>query len=302
MIKDPRLIFFFGFGVWGFFWGFCCLRRRRLIENIPTSTVRGLAMGLVELIGKAENPAQIRSPFADAICAFYSYTVERMEGTGKSRHWVTISKGDSTYFPFYLNDGTGRVLVTPEGAEVILPVNFEFATGWGKNFPDNLKMFMEKNNLKYKGFLGDYELRFKEWIIVEEENVYVLGSAKICNDPVMERKRIMFKRFEELENNPQKLKEVDENKDGQISPDEWKAAVERIEKEALGDIIAIDEAQTPFSELNNVAVGKGDVEKTFIISNYSQKDLKGKLFWQSLLGIYGGAALALAILWVFLFG
>ena len=46
--------FLCGFGV--FFQGFNRLREKRLVQNTPTSTVRGMAMGLVELVGKAEDP------------------------------------------------------------------------------------------------------------------------------------------------------------------------------------------------------------------------------------------------------
>ena len=41
------LLIFSGLGVFGFFWGFSRLRKKRLIEDIPTSTVRGMAMGMV---------------------------------------------------------------------------------------------------------------------------------------------------------------------------------------------------------------------------------------------------------------
>ncbi|MGA8271469.1 MAG: hypothetical protein WB919_07900, partial [Candidatus Sulfotelmatobacter sp.] len=40
-----------------FFWrGFCLLQRRRLIMDTPRSTVRGAALGRVEVSGKAVGP------------------------------------------------------------------------------------------------------------------------------------------------------------------------------------------------------------------------------------------------------
>ncbi len=63
----------FCFGVWSFFDGFKRLREKRLVENIPTSTVRGLAMGLVELGGKAENTALLKSPLTKTECVLYQY-------------------------------------------------------------------------------------------------------------------------------------------------------------------------------------------------------------------------------------
>jgi len=143
---------FLGSGVWSFFWGFMRLRRKRKIENIPTSTVRGLAMGLVELIGKAKKMSSIRSPLTATECVLYRYTVERYQKSGRSGHWVTIAQGDSFACPFWLEDGTGRVMILPQGAEFIMPVDFEFKTGFGKTLPDTLINFLEKNNMEPHGF------------------------------------------------------------------------------------------------------------------------------------------------------
>ena len=115
-----------------FFWGFTRLRRKRLIENIPTSTVRGMAMGLVELIGKARRLKTLRGPLSGFDCVAYRYLVERYEQRGKSGSWVTIAQGDSFYCPFWIDDGTGKVLVAPQAAELILKVSYEFKTGLGK--------------------------------------------------------------------------------------------------------------------------------------------------------------------------
>ena len=45
------IIGFFG-GIYFFIKGFIWLKQKRLIENIPTSTVRSLAMGMAEIYGK----------------------------------------------------------------------------------------------------------------------------------------------------------------------------------------------------------------------------------------------------------
>ena len=151
---DDRITFYlilgFGLGIFGFFWGFTRLRKKRLIENIPTSTIRGLAMGLVELTGKAKKKIKILSPFTNSDCTFYRYTIERYEKRGKHSSWVTISKGDSCFSPFYLEDETGKVLVSPKGAEFFMSVDYEYTTGWGKSLTENLTQFMEEHNLHYK--------------------------------------------------------------------------------------------------------------------------------------------------------
>ena len=127
-------VIFFCVGVFSFFWGFMRLRRKRKIENIPTSTVRSLAMGIVELTGKAEVSKGLKSPLTNAECTLYRYTIEEYRRSGKSGHWVTIAKGDSFSCFFWLNDGTGKVMVLPRGAEFIMPVDYEFSTGLAGRF------------------------------------------------------------------------------------------------------------------------------------------------------------------------
>ncbi|HNV24299.1 MAG TPA: hypothetical protein PKH98_05360, partial [Candidatus Omnitrophota bacterium] len=84
-------LFLFGVGVFIFFGGFQSLRRKRKIENIPTSTIRGLALGLVELVGKAKkNKILHKSPLTKTDCDFYRYQIERYQSSGKSSRWVTI--------------------------------------------------------------------------------------------------------------------------------------------------------------------------------------------------------------------
>ncbi len=167
----------FGFGIWSFFRGFTRLRRKRLIENTPTSTVRGLAMGLVELAGKTATSRMLASPLTKTSCAFFRYTVERYESSGRSGRWVMLSNGESDDCPFWLDDGTGKILVFPDGAELIMPVDYQFETGFGRTMPDPLVEFVQSNGLSSGGIFGGHALRFKEWFLVPDEAVYVLGTA-----------------------------------------------------------------------------------------------------------------------------
>ncbi|MBN2121218.1 MAG: hypothetical protein JW734_09235 [Candidatus Omnitrophica bacterium] len=288
------VVLFFLFGIGAFFWGFMRLRRKRLIENIPTSTIRGLALGLVELTGKAKRDKPLKSPLTGTDCVLYRYTIERYEKRGRSSSWVTIAKGDTYYCPFWIDDGTGKIFVFPQGAEMILPVDYEFTTGWGRTLPLNLSGFMDRHGIRYRNLFGVATLRFKEWCICPDETVYVLGVAKKSQKNLDDYKDKLFKRIKELKDNPDKMKAVDLNKDGQISPEEWDSAVSKIEQGLLEE--EINSCQR--NDLADVIIGKGDVEKIFIISDYSQKDLVNTLFWQSLLGVFGGGVVSLVALWL----
>ncbi|MBU2541231.1 MAG: hypothetical protein KJ593_04955 [Candidatus Omnitrophica bacterium] len=290
-------IFGFGFGIWSFFWGFKRLRRKRMIENIPTSTVRGLAMGLVELTGKAKKTTPLKSVFTNTDCVFYNYTVERYQRSGKSGHWVTVAKGDSGDCTFLLDDTTGKVAILPKGAEFIMPKDYEFSTGWGRPMPSNLQAFLNNNHIQYNSFMGTYAMRFKECYICPGEDIYVLGTAKKTHAAVDSHKKTLMDRITQLKSNPEKMEKVDLNKDGQINEEEWTRAVAKIEQNLLEE--ELKEIQS--NELADVVVTKGDMEKTFIISDHSQKELTKKLTWQAFSGVFGGAALTIAMLCYLLF-
>ena len=282
----------FGFGVWSFFWGFKRLRRKRRIENVPTSTVRGLAMGLVELIGTARKNKQLISPLSRTECIYYRYTIERYESRGRSSSWVMVAKGDSCSSPFWIDDGTGKILVFPKGAEVILPRDYEFSNQWGRSLSSNLIDYLESNHIRYKGIIGRYPLRFREWYVRENEVVYVLGTAKKQHDPLGDHQKKLIKRLDELKSNAAKMKEIDINKDGKVSVEEWDGAVAKVEQELLEEELKGSSADNA----TDVIITKGEMDDLFMISDHSEKELVKKLTWQSFLGIFGGAALSLVLL------
>lgn len=300
-MNDDRDIFYaiggFAFGILSFFHGFNRLRRKRLIENIPTSTVRGLAMGLVELIGKAERQAILKGPLSGKDCVVYRYTVERYEQSGKYKKWVKIASGDSFYCPFWLDDGTGRVLVSPQGAELIISLEYEFETSLGNPIPEHLLDFVKAHNLKYRGLLGNYPLRFKEWHVLPGQMVYVLGSARKDKNVIPEYNAKLTQRLEELKSNQEKMALVDTDNDGVVTHQEWDAAVSLVEQELLTQ----EMKNGQINEHIDVVVGRSEQEKVCIISDQSQKDLIEDFGWKSFLKVFGGAALSLLMLAYLLF-
>lgn len=282
--------FGFGFGIWSFFWGFTRLRRKRLIENIPTSTVRGMAMGLVELIGKARRLKTLRGPLSGFDCVAYRYLVERYEQRGKSGSWVTIAKGDSFYCPFWIDDGTGKVLVAPQAAELILKVSYEFQTGLGKSMPDNLIGLLSSHNIRHKSGIFASPLRFQEWDIFPEQTVYVLGSARKKETDWVDHNAKLHQRIMELKSNQEKMKAIDENKDGAVDGQEWSWAVAKLEQELLEEEA---KSASQREEHADVIIGQGSEATTFIISDQSQKELTRNLNWEVIGGVFGGVVLTL---------
>ncbi len=288
-----------GFGIYSFLKGFKVLQKKRLIQDIPTTTIRGLAMGLVELTGKAQKIKPISSPLTNTECVYFRYTIEKYISSGKSSHWVTVSQGDSSYCPFVLDDGTGTIVVFPQKAEFIMPLDFEYQTGLGKGVPENLGNFMGQHGIEYKSFFGNYTMRFREWYITPDKPVFVLGTARKNDGHIDIHFDQISNRIDDLKLASQKEATPLLKKEGYISDDDWSKAVASTEGRMLEEEIKVDSR----SDLKNseCIVAKGDESQVFIISDESQTQIINNFSWSAFAGIWGGAALSLSTLAYLLF-
>jgi hypothetical protein len=285
------LALFAGIGVWLFFDGFKKWRRKRLIENIPTSKIRSMAMGLVELQGKAAQWLYLlKGPLTGRDCVFYKFLVERYERRGKNSSWVKVADGGSYDNLFHLDDSTGKVLINPRRAEINMDKpDFGYETGaFGGNMPANLAGFLDKNGINYRSWLGNRRMRFREWDICPSDQVYVLGSVAKNQNFVSDFKMKLNERLREIKAKPEEMKKFDADGDGTVSVDEWQQAVAKIKEGMLEEQLK----QPEQAQETNFVIDKGQEETVFIISEKSEKDLLERLNWQSLAEIIGGALLA----------
>lgn len=123
------------------------LRRARAVADTPTSTIASAAQGYVELLGRGVPlaGAPLLAPLTHLPCLWYRYKIERK----RDDKWVTESSGESTD-SFMIDDGSGRCVVAPEGAEVL-------PRGTDVWYPQ-----------------ADY--RHTQSVLIAGEPVYVLGS------------------------------------------------------------------------------------------------------------------------------
>ena len=182
-VNQGEPIFFCAAGFIGgialFVWGFLQLRTKRLMENIPTSTIRAMAPGLVEVSGQAVNWSLFQAPFTREDCVYYQFLVEQLVSSGKSSHWETILKGDSSNFPFYLQDETGTALVCPGGAEVVIPDAYVLKTGMFTDIPGHMDAFLGQNGISCRSLFGfEKTLRFTERRLRPGEPVFVMGTCQ----------------------------------------------------------------------------------------------------------------------------
>ena len=110
------------------------LRRKRTIDDLPTSKTRGVFIGQVELKGTAESETPLVSYLASVRCIHFSWRVEEHWSrtvvetyTDSKGHLQTRTRVESGWtrvggreesIPFYLKDDTGIVRIAPEGAKI----------------------------------------------------------------------------------------------------------------------------------------------------------------------------------------
>jgi hypothetical protein len=168
-------------------------RKRRLIDNLPTSKTSGIFIGFVEVKGTAESAQPLTSFLAETACVHYawtvaehwsrtvteSYTDSKGQRRTRTRHesgWKQVAGGGET-IPFYLQDDCGVVLVQPDGAKMEPATMFEQTCG-------------RDNPLYYaKGpasavMNSDHRRRFVEVGIPLKTSLYVVGQARERRDIV----------------------------------------------------------------------------------------------------------------------
>ncbi len=101
--------------------GFFKWKKYRKVADIPTSTVRGMAAGLVELNGKVKSIELLTSPLTKTKCVYYKKQ-HQVYSHGKHPGWKNAS-WEIEQVNFYLDDGTSKVEVNPELADISLQIN-----------------------------------------------------------------------------------------------------------------------------------------------------------------------------------
>ena len=104
-------------GVFWFFQGFFIFREYRLVADTPIVPIRSMAMGRVQIRGKAVGDKTLSSPVSNQPCYLYKVDIDRwQEGRSGSGQWSAYLT-DTGSVDFYLEDETGKVRVESEGAE-----------------------------------------------------------------------------------------------------------------------------------------------------------------------------------------
>jgi E3 ubiquitin ligase len=162
-------------GVYLFFRGFRMLQHKRLILNTPLSKIRSASMGLVEVSGMAAGPQTIPAGITGQPCYYYRATAwQQVESRGQ-QGWEKVVD-ESVGVPFFVDDGTGSMLVYPQGAK--LDVHRNFREEYGGSFfadrnvvPESVRNFLLRHGIAPSGMI-----RLDERCILPGYPLFVFGT------------------------------------------------------------------------------------------------------------------------------
>jgi hypothetical protein len=280
-LKSPLLWGFAGVvtGVFLFFRGFPYLQRKRVIENTPTSTVRGAPLGAVEMSGRVVGPYTLISPISESDCFYYRAVARSSSKEDKS----TIE--ETLYAPFFIDDGTGLVLVDPRGAEMELQpfLDQEYSPSAGDAF---IRRFLVR-----RGLSSEFPATLQEYCIRAGDHLFVMGTLRENTG---------------LESAADCLAAgLDQEKQGFLSgaaADLQRAAAIEAMLPPGGIVRARPKLQpekTEAFDLNPpVVLMRGVKGEPFFISWRSERDVIGQLALRSILYVWGGPIISLVGVWL----
>ncbi len=277
----PYAVATIAIGLMVFVHAFVLLGRKRAIENCPTSRVRSMSMGLVEVKGRARQRYSLKAPFSLTDCVYYSYKRYEWEHFGNQSGYRLKQWGESGRVPFYLEDETGRALVQPEHAVVSAGTTQEMSAPFG-------------------GTLGIPELlvntgkqKIVERVIPVGEPLYVMGFARPLRTGRQVRESRIRGKLLELKRDPSRLQEYDLDGDGTISDTEWENARREMQDAAL--------LEGTERGRDRVCISEHPTGGLFYISDRHEEHLTRSMGWRiplflalGLALLIGGLALVLA--------
>jgi hypothetical protein len=165
-------------GLYFFFLGFQLLARKRLLLATPSSKVRSAALGLVEVNGVAAGPYTMPAPITGKPCFLYHTTAWQQRADKKE--WEKVAD-ETLHLPFFIDDGTGQLLIEPLGADLDLHHDFreEYAASFfSSNFFSNEAVVSPRISvfLSRHGIVPARRLRIEERLIEPEDALFIAGT------------------------------------------------------------------------------------------------------------------------------
>jgi hypothetical protein len=264
---DALLVMGFGAGLHFFYKGFRTFREYRVLMDTPEIPIRSVAMGLVEIHGKATGVPPIPSPVTQTPCFFYKVDIEHWVQNKNGGSWSHIAT-DADGERFYLSDASGKVLVDAHQAEYDLVQTAKVETGRSSG--------LGLGRL-FSGIGGPNQAALAPWP-QSESDLWSYASAAVSR-----RKGAGIFGMGTGVGERYRLTEY------LVVPEHW--------YDVTGTCV---ENPAPQDEQDRNMIVKGTNEPTFLITWRSEKEIRRTLRNRAAKYIFGGAVLAVFCFAIFL--
>ncbi|MDB6085161.1 MAG: hypothetical protein JWN43_3042 [Gammaproteobacteria bacterium] len=278
--------------LYSFWYCFVSWRKNRVVGDTPTSRVRSAAQGYVEFTGHGSMPpdTEIRAPLSGLPCTWWRYKIEERSSSGRARSWTTV-QSDTSAAPFILDDGSGRCLVDPRGAEVFPSANDVWygSSEWPEVCIPNGPGVLGWLSAAFAG--GNY--RYTEHRLQQHEQLYAIGSFHTLGGVSVESPdRAVAALLRDWKHDQKALLErFDADRDGVLSPDEWDKA-----RSAAREQVASNLASAAAPELN--VLSKPTDGRSFMLAACDEQTLARRMRLRAAAGITAFVGSSFALTWM----
>lgn len=165
------------------FFSFVSLARR--IEDIPTSKIRALALGPVEIAGTIIALTRLREPISQRSSVYHRVTVYELKARKDDPCvWTQCGTQSSIFVPFHLQDDTGEVLIIPTQSTLELKKQSEVISGMFRPLPPHVTAHLKELGLE-PYWLGVFPRKYRlvQQTLAPGDFLYILGEAKVFTLP-----------------------------------------------------------------------------------------------------------------------
>ncbi len=227
-------------------------RRAWRLADTPIARIRSAAQGYVELYGHArlmEGPP-ILAPLSLLPCAWYRYQVEER----CNNRWQTDDSGESDSL-FLLDDGTGRCVIDPDGADFI---KIRRDVWYGSESGARTHALW--------GIGAAY--RYTEQRLMPGEELHAIGWFRTVGGlrEAPDTRREVAELLERWKRDPQRMKLFDRRRNGRVDPDEWEAARRAAELQ-----VRREQLQQAVDPETHLLANPGDASRPFIVAAFREE-------------------------------
>lgn len=154
--------------------GLLLSRSTRLRKTTPVAKLGKTSLGPVEASGIAAGPYTVIAPITGMACFGYRTVAWRLKTAGNG-HPDEIVAEEKLYVPFYLDDGTGKLLIDPTGAKLDLRQDFRHEFRDAARANDNPSLQNVREFLARQGVLDCANLRVEEFCIKPKYFLFIRG-------------------------------------------------------------------------------------------------------------------------------